>query len=224
MQQLVNGYKRFRNQVFPKRASLFQNLAESQNPSTLFITCADSRIVPDMILQTNPGDLFICRNAGNIVPPYGEAQGGVSATIEYAVVAVGVKNIILCGHSNCGAMKALLGGKKHDTMPTVDSWLNHCHSALQLLENEALQNRKWTEQERLRALTRANVVSQLHHLRTHPSVVAGLTRGSLNIYGWVYEISSGEVQNFNSQQGRFISLDDTLPAPVSQPRLQLMAS
>jgi len=225
MQQLIDGYARFRSEVFPKRASLFQNLAEHQKPSTLFITCSDSRIVPDMILQTNPGDLFICRNAGNIVPPYGEANGGVSATIEYAVMALGVQNIIVCGHSDCGAMKAVLSGKKHDTMPTVDSWLQHSHSALQLLQSEAPQHQQWTLKENLRALTRANVVSQLHHLRTHPSVAAGLTKGALNIYGWVYSIHSGEIQNFNSQQGRFLSIDgNTVPEPVTQPRLQLMAS
>ena len=224
MQQLLDGYKRFRSEIFPHRAELFQTLAEHQKPSTLFITCADSRVVPDMILQTSPGDLFICRNAGNIVPPYGEMAGGVSATIEYAVMAVGVQNIILCGHSNCGAMKAVLSGRKHDTMPTVDSWLNHAHSAYQMLESEAPQHQKWTEGERLRALTRANVVSQLHNLRSHPSVAAGLAKGSLNIYGWVYEIHSGEIQNFDSHQGRFLSLDETQPAPVAQPRLHLMAS
>ncbi|WP_213804476.1 carbonic anhydrase [Granulicella sp. dw_53] len=225
MQQLLDGYQRFRADVFPKRANLFEKLAEHQKPSTLFITCADSRVVPDMILQTNPGDLFICRNAGNIVPPYGETHGGVSATIEYAVMAVNVQNIILCGHSDCGAMKAVLSEKKHDSMPTVDSWLQHSHSALQLLKSEASQHQKWTNKEMLRALTRANVVSQIQNLRTHPSVAAGLTKGTLNIYGWVYEIHSGEIQNFNSQQGRFLSIDgNTTPVPVVQPRLQLMAS
>ena len=95
---------------------------------------------------------------------------------------------------------------------------------MQLLESEAPTHQKWTEKERLRALTRANVVNQLDNLRTHPLVAAGLTRGSLNIYGWVYEIHSGEIQNFNSQQGRFISLDESIPSPVAKPRLELMAS
>jgi carbonic anhydrase len=224
MKHLLDGYARFRAEIFPQRAGLFQNLAEQQKPSTLFITCADSRVVPDMILQTNPGDLFICRNAGNIVPPYGETHGGVSATIEYAVTAIGVRDIILCGHSNCGAMKAVLSGKKHDTMPTVDAWLNHSQSALQLLDTEAPQHQRWTEQERLRALIRANVVNQLDHLRTHPSVAAGLTQGTLNIYGWVYEIPTGEIQSFDNQQGRFLPLDTNAPTPVAQPRLHLMAS
>jgi carbonic anhydrase len=169
MKQLLDGYARFRAEVFPKRASLFQNLAESQKPSTLFITCADSRVVPDMILQTNPGDLFICRNAGNIVPPYGESNGGVSATIEYAVKAVNVQNIILCGHSDCGAMKAVLSEQKHETMPTVDSWLQHSHSALQLLKSEASQHQKWTPKEMLRALTRASSASCTTFGRIPPS-------------------------------------------------------
>ena len=225
MQRLLEGYARFRADVFPQRASLFQKLAEHQKPSTLFITCADSRVVPDMILQSDPGDLFICRNAGNIVPPYGETNGGVSATIEYAVKALDIQNIVVCGHSDCGAMKAVLSEKKHADMPTVDSWLQHSHSALQLLHSEAPQHQQWTGKEMLRALTRANVVSQLHHLRTHPSVAASLAKGTLSIYGWVYEIHSGEIQNFNSQQGRFLPIESaSAPAPVRQPRLELMAS
>ncbi len=229
MKRLLEGYARFSADVFPKQARLFQDLAHGQRPSTLFITCSDSRVVPDMILQSNPGDLFICRNAGNIVPSYGEIHGGVSATIEYAVMAVGVENIIVCGHSDCGAMKAVLSGKKHEHMPTVDSWLQNAHSARQVLESQSgihvEGNAPQNQAELLRALTRANVVGQLQHLRTHPSVAAGLNRGKLNIYGWVYEIHTGKIQNFNSHQGRFFDLTGhTVPSPVAQPQLHLMAS
>jgi carbonic anhydrase len=225
MKRLLEGYARFRAEVFPKRAGLFRNLANHQKPSTLFITCADSRIVPDMILQSDPGDLFICRNAGNIVPSYGEVHGGVSATIEYAVLALGVENIIVCGHSDCGAMKAVLRRKKHDNMPTVDSWLRNSSSAMQVLESQFNQHQYQSHHEMLRALTRANVVAQVQHLRTHPSVAAGLSKGTLSLYGWVYEIHTGEIQNFESHQGRFVDLAaDNIPSPVAQPRLQLMAS
>jgi carbonic anhydrase len=225
MKRLLEGYARFRAEVFPQRANLFRTLAAQQKPSTLFITCSDSRVVPDMILQSDPGDLFICRNAGNIVPSYGEVNGGVSATIEYAVLALGVENIIVCGHSDCGAMKAVLSGRRHENMPTVDSWLQHAHSALQVLESQSTQHQQRSPQEMLRALTRANVVAQLQHLRTHPSVAAALSKGSLQLYGWVYEIHTGEIQNFNSQQGRFLNLSgETVPAPVAQPQLHLMAS
>ena len=124
-ERLFDGVREFRERVFPERRQQFEKLAEGQNPDTLFITCADSRVVPEMITQTRPGDLFVCRNIGNIVPSYGEMLGGVSAVIEYAVVALKVKNIVICGHSDCGAMKGLLS-INDDTlaaMPTVRSWL-----------------------------------------------------------------------------------------------------
>jgi carbonic anhydrase len=232
MQTLLDGYARFRANVFPKRAELFRSLAESQNPSTLFITCADSRVVPDMITQSNPGDLFICRNAGNIVPSYGDTTGGVTATIEYAVMALGVENIIVCGHSDCGAMKAVLSGKKHEGMPAVDAWLKHSAMAMEVLRQHGVHDGNEVQlvspADRLRALTRANVMSQLAHLQTHPSVAAKLNNGRMNLYGWVYEIHSGQIQSYDPEVGRFVELPDAnvkhLPVSVQQPRLQLMVS
>ena len=123
MKNFIDGFIRFKRDVFPKRKQLFERLAGAQSPEALFITCADSRIVPDLIMQTEPGDLFICRNAGNIVPPYGEVQGGVSATIEYAVAVLNVSHIIVCGHTDCGAMKGILKPETLDELPTVKSWL-----------------------------------------------------------------------------------------------------
>src|SRR3982751_6268271 len=108
MERLLKGVSTFQREVFPQHRELFERLAAKQNPMALFITCADSRVVPDLITQSDPGDLFICRNAGNMVPPYGEMNGGVSATIEYAVVALNIRHIIVCGHSDCGAMKGVL--------------------------------------------------------------------------------------------------------------------
>lgn len=160
MQKLLSGYHKFRAEVFPKRAKLFQSLESGQTPSTLFLTCSDSRIVPDLILQSDPGELFISRNAGNIVPPFGEVNGGVTATIEYAVQALGVQNIVVCGHSDCGAMKAVLSGKRHEQMPTVDKWLRHSASAMQMVppvdaDGQSISSPK----DRLRTLTRANVLT-----------------------------------------------------------------
>jgi len=229
MQSLLEGHDRFHREVFPKHATLFNHLASGQKPSALFLTCADSRVVPDMILQSSPGDLFICRNAGNIVPPYGEATGGVSATIEYAVLALGIENIVICGHSDCGAMKAVLSGKQHANMPTVDAWLKHSTAAMRILEQHDAHAIHTAVEEhdayaRLRALTRANVIAQLNHLQTLPSVAAALISGKMNLYGWVYDIQSGRIQSYDAQQGRFISLSADIPASVHQPRLQLMAS
>src|SRR3954452_13596173 len=123
IRQLVERYTRFRTEVFPKHQELFEDLAEIQCPSVLFVTCADSRIVPDLILQSGPGDLFVCRNAGNIIPPYGEMTGGVSATIEYAVDVLQVRAIVVCGHSDCGAMRALLTPERISHLPSVSAWL-----------------------------------------------------------------------------------------------------
>ena len=229
MQRLLEGHVRFRTDVFPRHASLFDKLATSQKPDTLFLTCADSRVVPDMILQSAPGDLFICRNAGNIVPPFGESTGGVSATIEYAVLALGIENIVICGHSDCGAMKAVLSGKQHANMPTVDAWLKHSSSAMQMLNHHDAHDLHTVDEEhdpeaRLRGLTRANVIAQLSNLQTHPSVAAALSSGRMNLYGWVYEIHSGRIQSYDAKQGRFLPLSPETPTSVNQPRLHLMAS
>ena len=224
MQKLLDGYKKFQIEVFPKRAGLFKSLESGQKPSTLFLTCSDSRIVPDMILQSDPGELFISRNAGNIVPPYGEVNGGVTATIEYAVLALGVQNIVVCGHSDCGAMKAVLSGKHHPEMPTVDKWLQHSASAMQMVPPVG-DNNITTPKDRLRTLTRANVLTQLQHLQTHPSVAYATSRGKLKLFGWVYEIHTGSIETYDAASGRFHALTtESLSQSVSVPRLELLAS
>ncbi|AFL89787.1 carbonic anhydrase [Terriglobus roseus DSM 18391] len=224
MQKLLEGYQKFQIEVFPKRAGLFKSLESGQKPSTLFLTCSDSRIVPDMILQSDPGELFISRNAGNIVPPYGEVNGGVTATIEYAVLALGVQNIVVCGHSDCGAMKAVLSGKQHPQMPTVDKWLQHSASAMQMVPPVG-DNNITTPKDRLRTLTRANVLTQLQHLQTHPSVAYATSRGQLKLFGWVYEIHTGCIDTYDAASGRFLPLTaDVLAPSVVHPRLELLAS
>src|SRR5258707_10341768 len=133
MQKLFEGYMRFRKEIYPLQQPLFKSLAQDQKPETLLITCSDSRVVPELILQAAPGDLFICRNVGNLVPPHGELKGGVSATIEYAVGVLGVRNIIICGHSDCGAMKALLHSKYATDLPNVKAWLRQANTAKMLV-------------------------------------------------------------------------------------------
>lgn len=222
MQRLIAGYKRFREQVLPRRRSLFHQLATEQHPRALLITCSDSRIVPDLLTQTDPGELFICRNAGNMVPSYGEVNGGVSATIEYAVLALNVENIIVCGHSDCGAMRGVLHPEKLNEMPTVQSWLRNADSARRtLLENYPSMG----EEQQLRTLTDENVVAQLDHLRTHPSVAARLGRGRIQLFGWVYDIEAGEIRSYDAAQQRFVPLDSmAAPGALPRPRLQSIAS
>lgn len=223
METLLKGYERFRAEVFPDREELFASLATSQKPETLFLTCSDSRIVPDLVLQTQPGDLFICRNAGNIVPPYAETHGGVSATIEYAVCALKVKHIVICGHSDCGAMKAVLHNHHLEGMPNVAAWLQHSQAAKLMIDGAG--HEQISPEAKLRALTRANVIHQLNHLRTHPSVAAGLQSGQLDLHGWVYSIHTGALEAFDAQLGRFVALErQMIPRAVAQPRLELLSA
>src|SRR5690349_2290476 len=128
--ELIGRVFDFEKAIFPNQSALFNKLtADGQSPKALMISCADSRIVPEQIMQAQPGDLFVCRNAGNIVPPFATQNGGVSSTVEYAVMALGVRDIIVCGHSDCGAMKALMNPEMMSGMPNVQAWLRHSHSA-----------------------------------------------------------------------------------------------
>ena len=209
MERLLKGIARFQKEVFPRQKQLFEQLATGQKPRALFITCADSRVVPQLITQSDPGELFICRNAGNMVPPYGEVHGGVSATIEYAVWALGVKHIVVCGHSDCGAMKGILHPEAVADMPTVASWLRHGDVARRVVRE--LHPGK-PDEELLPRLTEENIAAQLQNLRTHPSVAGGLARGTLEIHGWLYHINSGRVDGWDPQTRRFSPLLAQQPA------------
>jgi carbonic anhydrase len=209
MEKLLRGLARFQADVFPDRKPLFEELACKQYPVALFITCADSRIVPDLITQSDPGDLFICRNAGNMVPPYGELLGGVSATIEYAVSALDVKHIIVCGHSDCGAMQGCLHPERVRSMPAVASWMAHGERARRIvLENHP----GLSEDEQMAMLTRENVAAQLENLRTHPPVAVRLARGALEIHGWVYDIRTGGVVIYDQRTNRFVAFGGRVSA------------
>jgi carbonic anhydrase len=198
---ILRGLKRFQKKVFPKHRELFHKLALQQRPTALFITCADSRIDPCLLTQTKPGELFLCRVIGNIVPRYPESIGGVSATIEYAVGVLGVPDVIVCGHTDCGVMKGVLNPEALKPLANVSAWLSHAQPA-----REALANSKGSlsDPEFLLALTERNVVEQLKNLRTHPSVAAHLEQGSLKLHGWVYHIGKGIVTTYNPRRERFI--------------------
>lgn len=192
LEQLKAGVRRFQTQVYPQRAEMYaQAASEPQKPHTLFITCADSRIDPNEITQTGPGEVFVTRNIGNMVPAYGEMLGGVSAVIEFAVGGLGVKHVVVCGHSDCGAMKALMAPESVEKMPSVKNWLKNAHAALSVAEtlHERLPERTLVEE-----LTEQNVLQQLQHLKTHPSVAAAMAVGELTLSGWVYEIGTGVVR------------------------------
>ena len=197
---LGQGVDRFRSHVFPTRHALFQRLAAAQAPRALFLTCADSRIVPALITHSGPGDLFIERNPGNIVPVYDETAVGVSASIEYAITALGTRHVIVCGHSDCGAMRGLLHPAKLDELPATKRWLRHGAEAMRRLQCDGGPT---DEASMLYRLTRLNVAAQMENLRTHPSVRTALANDALRIHGWIYDIGTGMVQAYDSATGTF---------------------
>lgn len=205
MQKLVDGIHNFQNGVFGSQREYFQKLVAGQHPMALFITCSDSRIAPNLITQTDPGDLFIMRNAGNIVPPYGAAAaGGEAATIEFAVSVLKVPNVIVCGHSHCGALKALIGPAADlDDLPATRAWLGNAESTRRIVKDKY---QHLDGHAKLTACVQENVLVQLEHLRTHPMVASGLAAGTLNLHGWVYKFETGEVFAFDPGVGQFVPI------------------
>jgi carbonic anhydrase len=211
MRKLVKGLHRFHSGVFDSKRKLFDRLARRQTPECLFIACSDSRINPNLFTQTEPGDLFILRNAGNIVPTFGVNNGGEAATIEFAVAGLGVKDIIVCGHSHCGAMYGLLDPAKFANMPVVAQFMVHAESTRRIMKENypALKGDALFD-----ATIQENVLIQLEHLETHPAVAVRLARGDLKLHGWVYQIETGGVFAFDPGQAQFVSLLET---PVTKP-------
>jgi len=209
MDKIIQGIRHFQDTVFPKNRALFQHLAASQSPETLVIACSDSRISLDLLTQTSPGDLFVCRNAGNIVPPQGRSNA-VSASIEYALNALPIKDIVICGHSDCGAMKGLLHPKALRRMPEVRGWLKHAEGA-----REAFERHGGTPDghEAVASLAKLNVRLQLEHLRTFPSVFSRVQEGSLRLHGWFYQIEAGDVSQCQGD-GSWIPLRQPIPYQV----------
>jgi carbonic anhydrase len=209
MEKLVKGFLKFRNEVFGKKKELFTTLSDKQTPRALFITCSDSRVDPTLLTQTDPGELFILRNAGNMVPPYGSMQGGSTATIEYAVAMLNVPHIIVCGHTDCAVMKALLHPDQVHDLPAVKEWLGQAETTRRLMRDHHVAS---TGKRRLIQTTQENVRSQLDHLRTHPSVALALRKGKVDLHGWVYSIATGDVWVYDFNSEEFTSLlEDARP-------------
>ncbi|WP_039054748.1 carbonic anhydrase [Enterobacter sp. Bisph1] len=202
MKEIIDGFLKFQREAFPERARLFKDLATQQNPRALFISCSDSRLVPELVTQREPGDLFVIRNAGNIVPSYGPEPGGVSASVEYAVAALKVADIVICGHSNCGAMTAIATCQCLDHMPAVASWLRYAESGR--VVNESRSHRD--QRAKVDAMVRENVIAQLANIQTHPSVRLALEEKRLTLHGWVYDIESGAIDAYDGTTRTFVSL------------------
>ncbi|MGW6399740.1 carbonic anhydrase [Streptomyces sp. NPDC055134] len=190
MHGLSDGLARFRRDVFPAKAGLFARLATAHHPTTLFIGCSDARVVPELITQSEPGELFVVRTAGNLVPAYASDPDGIAASIEYAVAVLHVSDIVVCGHSACGAMTALAEGHDLSAAPVVSGWLRHADAA----RARAATVPAASGPARVAALVRANVSAQLQNLATHPAVARALAYGTVTLHGWVFDIATGAVE------------------------------
>jgi carbonic anhydrase len=204
MNPFLNGYLKFRREVFPAQESKYRALAKTQKPHTLFITCSDSRIMPSDLTQTAPGELFHCRVVGNLVPAHGNSAGGVTSAIEYAVMVLGIKNIIVCGHSDCGAMRAFSHPEKLTELKAVRAWIEHAESAVTMAREH---HAHLDGDDFIAALAKENVVSQIQHLKTHPCVASRVRKGTLDLYGWYYDIGHGTIEQYDEPQESFLPLD-----------------
>jgi carbonic anhydrase len=202
LDRLLTGVRKFRREVYPSQKEMYEQvMREPQRPHTLVVTCADSRVDLETLTQSSPGEIFVSRNIGNLVPAYGQMPGGISAVIEYAVTALEVSQVVICGHEDCGAMKGLLQPDTVAKMPLVRSWLMNAEAALSVVE---ARNPGGARGELLNQLIEANVVLQMSHLRTHPLVAGRLAMGTLAISGWVYDIAGGSVRVHDERLGRFV--------------------
>ena len=208
MQKLIEGVHKFHNQEFGSYRALFRRLSqEGQNPHTLFITCSDSRVLAELITQSKPGDLFVVKNVGNIVPP-ASATGSTNSTaaaIEFAVQNLKVSDIVVCGHSQCGAMEALLANSTDDdTLPHLRAWLGLAAPVRKILQTEYAHLHH--QSDRATAAAEENVLFALENLHTYPVVQTRLANGSLQLHGWFFHIANAELFAFDPGLNQFIPL------------------
>ena len=204
VEKLAKGVHHFQKDVFASHKELFEKLGEGQSPDALLVTCSDSRVVPSLLMGANPGELFVLRNAGNLVPAYGVPGGeGAAGTVEYAIAVLKIRHVIVCGHSRCGAMTGLLNPEKLEGVPAVRKWLDCAATTKRIIEEN------YADLEgpaRIEAAIEENVLVQLENLRTHPSVAAALSRKELHLHAWFYEFESGEVFAYDSEKEEFVPL------------------
>lgn len=236
MRKLIEGIIEFRRHVYPAYRTTFARLAGTQDPDCLFVGCSDSRVVPNLFASTDPGDLFVVRNLGNLVPPHGHERGpgsspSVGAALEFALHALDVADVVVCGHSNCGAMRGLLSGDLPPGAESLSAWLQHGRPALERLsrlpdgEGGIALDASLPEHDRLSQL---NVLEQVRHVASYPFVGERVAAGALRLHGWWFDIGTAEVWAYEPEFGRFVRMDeaeaarlkarmgDAGPAPVPE--------
>jgi len=205
MMKIVEGIKRFRREIYPQLKPAYDEMVRTgQRPHALVIGCSDSRVAFETLTGCGPGELFIVRNAGNIIPQYGKYMGGVTASIEFAVTQLPIKDVIVCGHTYCGAMAALLKPEISDDMPALKNWVDFARRAKQRIGKEHTQR----FDRHLRAAVAENVKLQLEHLQTFPCLEKKLASGEVKMHGWVYEIENGDVVEYDDKDKRWLSLTE----------------
>jgi len=204
VEEIIAGVRAFQRDVHPQYRELFEQLSAGQSPHAMVITCSDSRVDPFLFTQAQPGQLFVLRNAGNIVPEHSDFVGGVTATIEFAVVELKVPNIIICGHAGCGAVTGLLHPEQIRHLPEVTNWLHHAAKARKLV----VASGGVDAPDAMERAVEANVVVQLANLRTHPCVVAALDAQKIQLHGWVYDFVTGDIQAYKDQEQQFAPLGE----------------
>ncbi len=214
MPNFAAGVVKFQREIYPSKKEFFEKLSEGQSPEALFITCSDSRVETAMLTQTGPGELFICRNAGNIVPPHTNNTGAMTASIEFATAALKVPHIVICGHTECGAMKGAMSSPDGlENLPHIKEWLGFSKAAVDIVKQLGAG---LTPEEQMSMLLKQNVILQLIHLRTHPTVATRLAVGDLQLHGWVYDIKSGDVFAYDEKTGTFSPVDQHYAAEMAE--------
>lgn len=203
MRNIFEGLSLFQRIAYPRHRDLFERLAKNQSPQAVFVACSDSRVVPNLLVQAEPGDLFIVRNAGNIVPPVGSGYGGTIASLEYAIFGLGIRDVILCGHSNCGAMKGVLHPEKLGDLPAVKQWVTYAEPARRAVEEA---HPGVDDEKALDLAVEYNVIAQVRNVLTYPRIRPLVERNELELYGWVYDIATGHVKGLDATGRRFVSL------------------
>lgn len=217
MSKFALGVIKFQREIYPEKQELFERLSTGQSPEALFITCSDSRIETAMITQTDPGELFICRNAGNIVPPHTNQTGGMTASIEFAIGALQIPHIVVCGHTECGAMKGAMNRAGLTNLPHVREWLGYAQGAVDIVETLGVG---LDPEAKMQMLLEQNVILQLQHLKTHPTVAVALAQKAVKLHGWVYDIKSGGVRAYDEATESWVSVEDRYASELASAALE----
>jgi carbonic anhydrase len=209
MRKLIKGIVQFRKNLRPEYKETFAKLALGQTPDTLFIACSDSRVVPNIFASADPGDLFVIRNVGNLIPTFDstghQAATSEAAAIEFSLHNLGVTEFIVCGHSECGAMHAISHGLEHLDSPALRGWLKIAENGL--LNNTARLHAS-PKLSAVNRLSQRNVLLQMEHLLTYPEVKARVEAGTLRVHGWWFDIGEAEVHSYDPESGEFHLIDE----------------